>query len=78
MALERFACHTHNIAVGIAANLGGLSPEQINELEQVSLSALRMLPVQGAPPELSDVLSDEVFQDLKRLIDHARDLRDKA
>lgn len=75
MALERFACHTHNMALKIFGRLSAMSVAEINELEAQSLEQLRMLPVQGQTAEVSDVLSDETFQDLKRLISYARGLR---
>lgn len=78
IALERFACHTHNMIVNFLALAGNLSAEQINEIETKSLEELRLMPVLGADAALSDVLSDEVFQDLSRLNSYARDLRAAA
>ena len=78
MALERFACHTHNIALGILARMANMGPEEVNEIERQSLEGMRMVPVQVPSAALSDVLSDEAFQDLSRLIEYARDLRSKA
>ncbi|MDV4158211.1 hypothetical protein [Rhizobium brockwellii] len=78
MALERFACHTHNIAIGLAGRLGNLSPRQLDEIEGKSVEQLRLVPVRGAPAHISDVLSDEIFQELKRLVEYARELRDGA
>lgn len=75
IALERFACHTHNIVVKMVALGANLSPDQVNQMESQSLEALRLMPVLGADAALSDVLSDEVFQDLSRLNSYARDLR---
>ncbi|API52873.1 hypothetical protein BMW22_15720 [Rhizobium leguminosarum] len=76
MAIERFACHTHNMIVSMVARVGGLSPEQVNSLEMQSLEQLRLTPVIGIPAHISDVLSDEVFLDLKRLVEYAQEMRD--
>lgn len=74
-ALERFACHTHNIVVKMLSMAASLTTDQVNEIESKSLEELRLMPVLGADAALSDVLSDEVFQDLSRLMSSARDLR---
>lgn len=78
MAIERFACHNHNMIVGMVARIGGLTPEQVNDIEMQSLEQLRLMPVQGAPAHISDVLSDELFQDLKRLVEYAKEMREPA
>lgn len=78
MAIERFICHTHNIALKTLAGLADMRVDEINEIEKKSLEEMRMLPVHRAPAALSDVLSDETFQDLSRLIEYARDLRSTA
>lgn len=75
IALERFACHSHNGMIRILKQMTGLNDNQINDLEAQALEQLRLVPVQGLPPELSDVLADEVFHDLKRLIESAGALR---
>lgn len=78
MAIERLACHTHNMALRILQRLSGLTADEINEIERQSLEEMRLVPVAGAPAALSDVLADETFQELSRLIEYARSLRDKA
>lgn len=77
MAMERFACHTHNMALKIFMGLSNMTPEEINEIEKQSLEKLRLLPAQGLPPHLSDVVADETFQQLKRLLEYAREMREQ-
>ena len=74
-ALERFACHTHNMALGILRRLSNMTDAEMSAIESASLEALRLVPVKGMPPALSDVLSDEIFVELSRLLEYARDLR---
>lgn len=78
MAIERLACHTHNITLRIFQKLSDMTDNDINEIERQSLEEMRLVPVAGAPAALSDVLSDETFQELSRLIEYARDLRGMA
>lgn len=78
MAIERFACHTHNIAIQIFQKLSDMTSEEIDAIEATSLEELRMQPVVGHSPALSDVLSDETFRELSRLIAYAREMRPKA
>ncbi len=75
MAIERLACHTHNITLRIFQKLSDMTDDEINEIERKSLEEMRMVPVADVPPALSDVLSDETFQELSRLLEYARDLR---
>ena len=75
MAIERLACHTHNIALRIVRQLSDMSADEINEIEEQSLEEMRLVPIAGAPAVLSDVLADETFQELSRLIEYARTLR---
>lgn len=76
MAMERLACHTHNMALRILMDLSGMTGDEVNEIEQQSLEKLRMLPAPGLPPHLSDVVADETFHELKRLLEYAREMRE--
>jgi len=78
MAIERLACHTHNMALGLFQRLSGMSTDEINEIEKQSLEQMRLVPVAVKSAALSDVLSDEIFQELSRLLEYARDLRNTA
>lgn len=76
MALERFACHTHNMVLKLVQNATGLSNTDVNSIEKSSLQELRLIPIKGLPPELSDILSDETFCELSRLIEYSQSLRE--
>lgn len=75
MAIERFICHNHNSILRVVKQKTGIDDAQINEIESQSLEQLRMLPVLGHSPEMSDVLGDETFHQLLRLMQYARVLR---
>lgn len=78
MAIERYLCHKHNVTVKLIGLMTGQTTEQLNAFEKESLEGLRLMPVMGVDPALSDVLSDEVFHNLRRLNEYAQFLRGKA
>jgi hypothetical protein len=75
VAIERMVCHTYNVTVKILQHATGLTDGAIAESEDESLAELRLLPVSGIGAALSDVLSDEIFRDLSRLIEMSREMR---
>lgn len=78
MAIERLACHTHNVVIQIFQKLSNMDAKEIDAIEATSLEELRLLPVAGYSPALSDVLSDETYRELSRLVSYAREMRSKA